>query len=132
MKTFFFCFKEGDILILGENGVGKELIANVLHYNSACADGPFIKFNCAALPESLIESELFGHVSHRNSQIIDQSPKLSWMGLSCIIYAVFWYPIELFMNCFTIPINSRPENAIKSEPFKDCQVDRKITEYLFP
>ena len=48
-------------LILGESGVGKELVANALHYNSACAEGPFIKFNCAALPESIIESELFGH-----------------------------------------------------------------------
>ena len=49
------------VLIRGESGTGKELIANAIHYNSLRARKPFIRVSCAALPESLIESELFGY-----------------------------------------------------------------------
>src|SRR5947208_4162496 len=52
---------DANILIQGENGTGKELIANAMHYNSKRFKGPFIKINCAAIPKDLIESELFGY-----------------------------------------------------------------------
>ncbi|WP_239488848.1 sigma-54 dependent transcriptional regulator [Luteitalea sp. TBR-22] len=52
---------DANILVLGENGTGKELIANAVHAQSARAPGPFIKINCAALPKELIEAELFGY-----------------------------------------------------------------------
>jgi len=49
------------VLLLGETGTGKEVIANALHYSSSRKDGPLIKVNCGAIPETLLDSELFGH-----------------------------------------------------------------------
>ncbi len=53
--------RNSPVLLLGETGAGKDVIANAIHYSSPRKDGPFVKVNCGAVPETLLDSELFGH-----------------------------------------------------------------------
>ncbi|MCG8549982.1 MAG: sigma 54-interacting transcriptional regulator, partial [Desulfobacterales bacterium] len=62
------------ILITGETGTGKDLVAEAVHQTSGRADGPFIKINCGALPETLLESEIFGHMKGAFTGAVENKP----------------------------------------------------------
>jgi len=67
---------QAGILITGESGTGKELIAKAVHNNSPRANGPFVTVNCAAIPENLLESEMFGHVKGSFTGAVTGKPGL--------------------------------------------------------
>lgn len=132
------------VLIYGETGTGKELIARALHDNSTRAEGPFVAINCAGIPDSLLESELFGHVkgaftsaeqSRRGlleeasggTVLLDEISDLSLAGQAKLLRALQEGEIRRVGSNATIPLDLRVisasrrnlESMVKDGTFRD-------------
>jgi len=115
---------QATVLIVGESGTGKELIANAIHQNSDRAERPFIKVNCAALPETLLESELFGHekgsftgatarkqgrfqLAHKSSIFLDEIGEMSSATQAKILRVLQEREFEPIGSTQTIKVDTR-------------------------
>jgi two-component system response regulator HydG len=115
---------EATVLIQGESGTGKELIANAIHQNSPRSSHPFIKINCAALPETLLESELFGHekgaftgatgrrqgrfqLAHRGSILLDEIAEMSMATQSKVLRVLQEREFEPVGSSETVKVDTR-------------------------
>lgn len=108
------------ILLTGESGTGKELVAKAVHYNSPRRDNPFIRINCAALPESLIESELFGHEKGAFTGAINQTKgrfHLADQG-SLLLDEISEMPIQLQSKLLRVLQESEFERVGSGTPIK--------------
>lgn len=112
------------VLLLGETGVGKEVIANALHYSSQRKGGPFIKVNCGAIPESLMDSELFGHEkgsftgainrkrgrferAHTGTLFLDEIGELPWAAQVKLLRVLQNKEVERVGGAESIPVDVR-------------------------
>ena len=115
---------DSPVLLLGETGAGKEVIANAIHYSSPRKDGPFIKVNCGAIPETLLDSELFGHEkgaftgavaqkrgrferADKGTIFLDEIGELPLQAQVKLLYVLQKKEIERVGGASTIPVNIR-------------------------
>ncbi|MCP4579784.1 MAG: hypothetical protein GY846_26230 [Deltaproteobacteria bacterium] len=116
--------RDNPVLLLGETGAGKEVIANAVHYSSSQKDGPFIKVNCGAIPEGLLDSELFGHEkgaftgavaqkrgrferSHTGTIFLDEVGELPLQAQVRLLRVIQQKEIERVGGTKTIPVDIR-------------------------
>ena len=115
---------DATVLILGESGTGKELVANSIHHNSPRASQPFIKVSCAALPETLLEGELFGHekgaftgaiarregrfqLAHRGTIFLDEVGEMSMTTQTKLLRVLQEKEFEPLGSSRTVKVNVR-------------------------
>ncbi len=132
---------EATVLIVGASGTGKELIANAIHQNSPRKEKPFIKVNCAALPETLLESELFGHekgaftgaiarkqgrfqLAHTGSIFLDEIGEMSTTTQSKILRVLQEREFEPLGSSHTVKVDTRVIAATNKNLEEEIQADR--------
>ena len=115
---------QANILITGESGTGKELVAKAIHFNSSRKDAPFMPVNCAAIPEQLLESELFGHVkgaftdarsdkrglfeeAQKGTLFLDEISEMPMLLQAKLLRAVQEREIRRVGSTQSIPVNAR-------------------------
>jgi two-component system response regulator HydG len=123
---------DATVLIMGESGTGKEVVANAIHHNSPRAQQPFIKVSCAALPETLLESELFGHekgaftgavsrrkgrfeLSHRGTIFLDEIAEMSLATQTKLLRVLQERSFEPLGSSRTIRVDIRVITATNRE-----------------
>ena len=136
------------ILITGENGSGKEVIARAIHMFSARADNPFIEINCAAIPENLIESELFGHekgaftdaistrkgrfeLAHGGTLFLDEIGDMSLSAQAKVLRVIQEQKIERLGGEKTIETDVRIIAATNQDLEKACEQGRFRKDLFF-
>jgi len=135
------------ILVLGENGTGKELVAREVHRKSRRAEGPFVEVNCAALPEPLIESELFGHekgaftsavarrrgkleLAHRGTIFLDEIADMSLVTQAKVLRVLQEMRFERVGGEETLEVDVRVIAATNRD-IEDLVRERKFREDLY-
>lgn len=138
---------QASVLITGESGTGKELVANMIHANSSRRDAPIVKVNCAAIPENLIESELFGHergaftgahaprrglfeTAHRGVLFLDEVADLPLGAQAKILRALQHGEIQKLGAERTLRVDVRVISATHKE-LKRCVADGTFREDLY-
>ena len=136
-----------NVLIQGESGTGKELVANLVHARSARSVGPFVKVNCSAIPESLVESELFGHergaftgansakrglfeVAHRGVLFLDEVGDLPQSAQAKILRALQHGEIQKVGAEKTTRVDVRVISATHKD-LKRCVAENQFREDLY-
>ncbi|MDR0638461.1 MAG: sigma-54 dependent transcriptional regulator [Spirochaetaceae bacterium] len=136
------------ILITGENGTGKELVARAIHRASKRKDGPFIAVNCAAIPDTLIESELFGHekgaftdasslrkgrfeMANGGTLFLDEIADMSLSAQAKMLRVIQEQKIERLGGERTITVDVRIVSATNKDLVRECKAQRFREDLFF-